>query len=415
MDNLMGRYRNVSILAAAIFLQVLGLAIQVKRSAENKSDRLIRIWAVSAVTPFEKAIVSVQSGVSGIWHNYFYLRGVRQENRQLREQIEQLQLEQVRLQQDANQAHRLQALLGFKEQFIAKTLAAQVIGSSGSEQSRTVYIDKGSRDGVQQDMAVISAAGVVGKVIAVYKSASQVMLINDHDSGVGAIFQESRLQGTLKGNVSGELVIDKIMSDEDVKMGDKVLTSGGDLIFPKGLMIGTVAKIKKGPEFFEVTVKPATALNRLEEVLVITKKEEREPVAPGTSMRAADILAQRLPSVPDKPANPPGTSATGTTVHSATANGVNPRLASQNGSPQNAEAPQVRTSAPGSSNPSRTTTGAETSAGDVSNSTTSHIVKPATNANPAPANAKLPAPETTAKPVANTSPSQPDTAGDSPQ
>ncbi len=100
----MGRYRNVTFLAAAIFIQILGLAIQVKRSTENESSRLIRVWAVTAVTPLEKGIVRLQTGTTDLWHNYFYLRGVRQENRQLREQIEQLQLEQVRLKQDADQA-----------------------------------------------------------------------------------------------------------------------------------------------------------------------------------------------------------------------------------------------------------------------------------------------------------------------
>jgi rod shape-determining protein MreC len=302
MDTFMGRYRNVTFLAAAIFIQIVCLAIQVKRSTENESSRLIRVWAVTAVTPLEKGIVRLQTGATDLWHNYFYLRGVRQENRQLREQIEQLQLEQVRLKQDADQARRLQGLLGFKEQFIAKTTAAQVIGSSGSEQSRTVYIDKGSRDGIEPSMAVISSQGVVGKVITVFKSTSQILLINDQQSGVGAILEQSRLQGVLKGKASGQTVIDKIMSEEDVKLGDRVLTSGGDQIFPKGLPLGAVAKVTKGPEFLQVVIKPAAELSHLEEVLVITKKEERDaPVSTATSVRAADILAQRLPSVPDKP------------------------------------------------------------------------------------------------------------------
>ncbi|OLE13399.1 MAG: hypothetical protein AUG89_05160 [Acidobacteria bacterium 13_1_20CM_4_56_7] len=116
MDNLMGRYRNVSFLAAAIFLQILGLAVQVKTPTENKPTRLIRVWAVSTITPLEKGLIRLQSGAADLWHNYFYLRGVRQENRELRDEIEQLQLEQVRLKQDADQAHRLQKLLGFKEQ-----------------------------------------------------------------------------------------------------------------------------------------------------------------------------------------------------------------------------------------------------------------------------------------------------------
>ena len=313
----MGRYRNVSFLAAAIFLQILGLAVQVKRPTENQPARLIRVWAVSAITPMEKGLVQVQGGASDLWHNYFYLRGVRQENRQLRDQIEELQLEEVRLKQDADQAHRLQSLLGFKEQFIAKTLAAQVIGSSGSEQSRTVYIDKGSRDGVQLDMAVISATGVVGKIINVFRSTSQVLLINDQQSGVGTILEQSRLQGVLKGKSSGELVIDKIMADEEVKMGDRVLTSGGDQIFPKGLIIGTVDRIEKGPEFLQVMVKPSASLNRLEEVLVIVKKEERQPPSTATNIRASDILAERLPSVPDKPPAPISPAGGVTSTHAA--------------------------------------------------------------------------------------------------
>jgi len=303
MENLMGRYRNVTILVAAIFLQVVGLAVQIKRRTEDASTRLIRVWAVGIVTPFERGVVRVETSASGIWHNYFYLRGVRQQNRELEQQLQQLQLEQVRLRQDAEQAHRLQALLGFKEQFIDKTLAAQVIASSGSEQSRTVYLDKGSEDGVAQDMAVISADGIVGKVIQVFRHTSEVLLINDQASGVGTILEQSRLQGVLKGRPNGEVVLDKIMSDEEVKLGDRVLTSGGDEIFPKGLPVGKVEKVTRGAEFLQVTVKPASALNHLEEVLIIIKKAEREPAVStaGTPLRAADILAQRLPTVPDTP------------------------------------------------------------------------------------------------------------------
>lgn len=300
----MGRYRNVSILAAAIFLQIVGLAYQVKRhTADNAgSTRLIRAWTVSAVTPLEKIVVRAQTGTTDIWHNYFYLRGVRQQNRVLQQQIQDLQLEQVRLRQDAEQARRLQTLLGFKEQFIDKPTAAQVIGLSGSEQSRLVYLDKGSSDGIGQDMAVISSEGIVGKAIQVFRHTSQVLLINDQTSGVGTILERTRLQGVLKGTPSGELVLDKIMTQEDVKPGDRVLTSGGDQIFPKGLPVGTVESVTRGSEFLQVKVRPSVALNHLEEVLVITKKAEREPaIASSAPVRAADILAQRLPSVPDQP------------------------------------------------------------------------------------------------------------------
>src|SRR5579863_509987 len=308
MENLISRYRNVTILVIVLFAQVLGLAMQVRRSTQDESTRLIRVWAVDAVTPLEKVIVWFQQGISNLWHNYFYLRGVRQENRDLKLQIERLRIEQVRLNEDAEQARRLQALLGFKEQFISKTLAAQVIGSSGSEQSRSIYIDKGTHEGIRPDMAVITAEGVVGKVLRAFKTTSQVLLINDQTSGVGSILEKSRLQGVLRGTPVGEVVLEKVMSDETVQPGEKVVTSGGDQIFPKGLPVGTVTKVSPGPELFlNIRVKPAADLSRLEEVLVITQQEEKQPaLANGAApIRAADILAQRLPSVPPRPPDDP--------------------------------------------------------------------------------------------------------------
>ena len=305
MESFLGRYRNLIILVFLLFLQVLGLAVQVRTGTNEATDtRLIRIWAVSAITPFERALVWVQTSSSNLWHNYFYLRGVRAENRQLEAQIEQMRLEQVRLGEDAAQAHRLQLLLAFKEQFIAKTVAAQVIGTSGSDLSRVIYIDKGKNDGIDRDMAVITADGIVGKVLLVYPGLAQVLLISDQSSGVGAILEKSRLQGVLRGTPNGEIVLERVMSDETVQPGEAVLTSGGDQIFPKGLPVGTVTKVGNGKDMFlSIKIRPAARLAKLEEVLVLTEKQERQAVAEDHGRgRAADILAQRLPSVPDKPA-----------------------------------------------------------------------------------------------------------------
>jgi rod shape-determining protein MreC len=304
MESVLGRYRNLTILVGVLFLQVLGLAVQVKRSGDADSTRLIRIWAVDTITPFERVLVWAQNGSNNLWHNYFFLRGVRAENRQLKQQIEQMRLEQVRLSEDAEQAHRLQQLLAFREQFVAKTVAAQVIGSGGSDLSRIIYIDKGGNEGIKRDFAVITANGIVGKVLEVFPNVSQVLLINDQTSGVGAMLEKSRLQGVLKGTPEGEVVLQRVMSDEKVAVGDAVLSSGGDRIFPKGLPVGTVSQVSPGREMFlNIQVKPAADLSRLEEVLVVTEKQEQSAVADsGARLRAADILAQRLPSVPDKPA-----------------------------------------------------------------------------------------------------------------
>jgi rod shape-determining protein MreC len=325
MESVLGRYRNLTILVGVLFLQVLGLAVQVKRSNDADSTRLIRIWAVGAITPFERGLVWAQNGNRSLWHNYFYLRGVRAENRQLKEQIEQMRLEQVRLSEDAAQAHRLQSLLAFKEQVIAKTVAAQVIGSSGSDLSRSIYIDKGSNDGIAPDMPVITAGGIVGKVLRVYPSTSLVLMINDQSSGVGAMLEKSRLQGVLRGTPTGEVILERVMSDEQVVPGETVLSSGGDQIFPKGFPVGTVSQVSPGKEMFlNIHVKPAADLSRLEEVLVVTEKQERNAVAEGTGrVRAADVLAQRLPSVPDKPAAEAGTAPAVSAASGATGEGSN--------------------------------------------------------------------------------------------
>lgn len=358
--DVLGRYRNLIVLVGVLFAQVLGLAVQVKRTTDSEPTRLIRIWAVGAVTPLERVLVWVQTSTGSLWHNYFYLRGVRAENRNLKAQIERMSLEQVRMSQDADQARRLQALLAFKEQFISQTKAAQVIGSSGSEQSRSLYIDKGENDGIKPDMAVITADGIVGKVLHAYPSTSLVLLINDQSSGVGAILEKSRLQGILKGTSAGEVTLEKVMSDEDVPTGEMVLTSGGDGIFPKGLLVGRVTKVARGNDLFlNVRVRPAADLSRLEEVLVVTKIDERQaqPDQAGAA-RAVDILAERLPGVPPKPPEDaekgavPGTVTPGAVAPGAVGPAVAPKTTGSDAKPKAPPSPgSANGSAPAAGKP----------------------------------------------------------------
>lgn len=375
MENFFSRYRNASLLVLLLVAQVVGLGVQVRRSTEAGGTRLIRFWVVSAITPLEKALVGANQGVRNVWRNYLYLRGVRQENRDLKAQIERLRIEQVRLSEDAAQARRLQTLLGFKEQYIAQTVAAQVIGSSGSDQSHVIYIDKGANDGIKPDMAVITPDGIVGKVLRVVHSSSQVLLINDPSSGVGAILQSSRLQGILQGTAAGEVMLRYVMSDEKVAPGEPVLTSGGDRIFPKGLPVGTVQQTNPGSDLFlNIRVKPAADLSRLEEVLVVSKIEENTPATaePSGPVRAADILAERLPSVPPKPpvVAAKGTAATSTTVtkpaaasdlsNSASATGTQSSTSAAVQSRTNGAAATAKPAA-GGSEPAATSSGAVTS------------------------------------------------------
>jgi rod shape-determining protein MreC len=353
MESFFARHKNATILAVVLGLQVLGLATQIKRPTESGPVRLIRYWAVSLITPFGRGFVHTEEWIRGGWRDYFYLRGVRQENAELRQQIERMRLEQVRLEQDAAQARRLQVLLQFKEQYIAKTVAAQVIGSSGSETSHLIYIDRGSRDGIQPNMAVITPAGIVGKVLRVYATTAQVLEITDQTSGVGSTLVKSRLQGILKGQPSGDPRLAYIMSDEAIAAGEEVITSGGDRIFPKGLPIGKVVSASPGKDLFlNVRVSPSANLARLEEVLVITKVEEREPNPQELGpIRAADILAQRLPSVPDKNAE---AASPGAASGSVTAGTVRPTASTQTAAPDLPAAPKpgtVGATKPGATTP----------------------------------------------------------------
>src|ERR1700694_2579163 len=253
MESFFSRYKNPLLLMAVLFIQVIMLATQVKRADDPKNPsgggtRLIRVWAVNVVTPIERAFVGSGHFFRNTWRNYVDLHDVREQNRRLQAEVDRLRMEQVKLKEDAEQAHRLQYLLGFKEKFIGNTLAAQVIGSSGSEQSRVIYIDKGSHDGLKADMAVITPDGIIGKVKEVYARSSQVLMINDRDSGAGVILEKSRVQGDLRGSSQGEIVVKNVMSDEKVDIGEKVITSGGDRIYPKGLPVGNVTAVNADPD-----------------------------------------------------------------------------------------------------------------------------------------------------------------------
>jgi rod shape-determining protein MreC len=329
MESFFARYRNLIVLLAVLMVQIIGLAVQVRRTSEGRntadnqdaaSVRLIRLWAESVVAPPEKAAHYTWMSVVGLWKNYIDLRNVRKENTQLQEQIDRLRLAQASLLEDARQGQRLQTLLDFQHRYIYKTLAAQAIGSSGNLQSHVFYLDKGANAGLKPDMAVITPDGIVGKVRDVFPTTAQVLMINDQTSGAGVILENTRVRGILTGNASGQLEIVGILSDDRIKPGERVLTAGGDLVYPRGLPVGVVDKVIRDPDrdaFIIVMVKPAAHLNRLDEVLVITdtqprlspqdekdlatseaiKGEEAQEIK--DQLKASEIMAEHLPSLID--------------------------------------------------------------------------------------------------------------------
>jgi rod shape-determining protein MreC len=178
MESFFARYRNLVVLLAILMAQIAGLAVQVRHNStgintldpsDPSSVRLIRLWGNAIISPPERLIHGTKIGLESMWTDYLDLRHVREQNQDLKETVDRLRLEQAALLEDARQGQRLQAMLGFQEKYIYTTVAAQAYGSSGSDRSHVFYIDKGSREGLKPDMAVITADGIVGKVRDVLK------------------------------------------------------------------------------------------------------------------------------------------------------------------------------------------------------------------------------------------------------
>jgi rod shape-determining protein MreC len=292
------QHRSLFLLAASLGIQILLLAAQVKR---DQDVRLIRVWAVEIVSPLGRSANWITDGIRGGWSNYVALRRLGQENEQLHADLDRLKLRNTELEGRAAEADRLAGLLNFRQNNAeVPMLAARVIGASPSSSGRVAFLDRGSRDGVALNMGVITPEGVVGKVLAVYPDSSQVLLVSDKDSGVGALLAGSRTQGPVRGTGDPTLGMEYVSKEVKVSPGEAILTSGQDRIFPKDLPVGTVEEVTPDPHgpFHKIVVKPAAHLDRLEEVLVLLSRQELP-----TSANALEPLpALPAPVAPKAPA-----------------------------------------------------------------------------------------------------------------
>lgn len=305
MVALPSRHRSLFLLGGVVLLQVLLLAVQIKRDSQG---RLIRVWTVGAVSPFERAGAHGISHIRETWNHYFALQNTSRDNEDLKRENGALKLQITQLQSKAGEADRLAALLKFRQTNVdVPMVAARVIGGSADSASQTIYLDRGERDGIRRNMGVITPDGVVGKVIESYKDTSQVLLLTDKDSGVGAMLMDSRIQSPVGGTGEPLLVMKYIPNDDNVNSGERVVTSGMDRIFPRDLPVGTIADIKAGNPFKQIRVRPAASLERLEEVFVLLtmkplemKKGFTEPNS-GAPAAAAPSAAATSPASPEKP------------------------------------------------------------------------------------------------------------------
>jgi rod shape-determining protein MreC len=278
MESLLNRYRNITVLLLVIAAQLILLAVQVK---DNRDIRFIRIWTVTAVTPFARVVEWVRGGGAGFLRNYVLLRDADAENRHLREEVGRLKMDNIFLRNEVNQADRARALQLFQSHTQSKTLAASIIGAGAASGSKVVYVDRGSVEGVQRGMAVVTPDGIVGKVIAAYPTASEVLLVSDPDFAAGVISQKHQTRGTLKGEGNGPCKVDYVPIEEKVEVGEWFYTSGDDRIFPRGFPVGVVTAVHEGQPFKEILVEPSGVQHGLEDVLIILSGVHEEiPATP---------------------------------------------------------------------------------------------------------------------------------------
>ncbi len=266
MESFLSRYRNLSVLLLLLMGQLLLLAYQVKTSQDV---RLIRLWAVTAVTPVARVIEWTRAGVMTAWENVFVLGDVRTENRRLKQELAQMRLRNHLLAAELQMADRVKALSEFRSHTPSKTISARIIGTGTGANARTVYVDRGSVEGVKRGMAAITDKGIVGKVVAAYPTASLVQLITEHGSVAGVISQKNRVRGALKGQGATTLIVDYIRNEEKVEPGEWFYTSGTDRIFPRGLPAGRVKMVREGRGGKEVVVEPSGLDSGMEEMLIV--------------------------------------------------------------------------------------------------------------------------------------------------
>lgn len=280
MESLLYRYRNITVLLVVLFAQLVLLAWQVKSDSDVP---LVRVWAVSAVTPVASVIEGVRNGTTGFFSNYFELRNAREQSHQLRTEVDKLRLENQFLKNELESAHHAEALAGFQEHSLSKMIGARVIGTTTGMGSKSVLIDRGTASGVRKGMAVVTPDGIVGRVLAVYPFASQVLGVTDPGFACGVESQKNHVHGVLKGIGNESAKVDYIPAGQKVEIGEMFYTSGEDRIFPKGLPVGKVTSVKEGTNFQEVYLQPSGVESAPEEVLVIIDPVHQEiPDAPAT-------------------------------------------------------------------------------------------------------------------------------------
>jgi rod shape-determining protein MreC len=252
----------------SIFLYILSLNFR----PPERMDVLQRA-AVETILPLFKSVGKLSSFAEDMVNEYVFLRQLRSENESLREQLASSEQKVIDYQEAFLENQRLRRLLDFKSTIQAETIPAQVVLHDLTGWFQTLMVDKGFRDQIAPDMAVVNDEGVVGRVLDVSDHYARILLLTDPGSSIDAIIQRNRVRGIVTGKDANACFLKYVRGNLDVQVGDLITTSGKDGVFPKGLRLGTVTAVYKDPLdlFQRIEVKPLVRLSALEELLIIKR------------------------------------------------------------------------------------------------------------------------------------------------
>jgi rod shape-determining protein MreC len=271
--------KRMILIAVVILLVAVNVILLTITGKHAQAPSGLGRGALVVVSPFQKELTGFFQSIKNIWNQYFYLVSTAEENRRLRKEIGQ-HLQQLNdcVETDlANQ--RLRHMLGFEPDVQRPMIAARVVGRDPSPWAKTVIVDKGTADGVNQSAPVVVPEGIVGVVVEASAHYAKVLLLIDPNSAVDALVQSTRARGIVKGAGEGVCVFDYVLRKHAVSVGDTVVSSGLDGIFSKGLRVGRVSEIvrQNAGIFQKVSVTPYVDFEILEEVFIISNPDSGNP------------------------------------------------------------------------------------------------------------------------------------------
>ena len=269
--------RLLTIFCLVLFalINVILLSIIAKRGHGNSlPDRLI----LAAIAPFQGGVTASVNFCENVWDHYFWLVSTKEKYDRLKQELDRVEQERSRYVETQQTCERLRKLLGMKQKQAHGSLAARVVGVDPSGWFHSILIDVGTGEGVFKGMPVVVPKGVVGRVVEASFAHSKVMLMIDRSSAIDALVQRTRARGIVEGKTDTYCLFKYALRKDPIHVGDVVVSSGLDGVFPKGLRIGSVKKVAKSPAgiFQSVEIEPFVDFAKLEEVLVITDQDEEE-------------------------------------------------------------------------------------------------------------------------------------------